>query len=330
MGKVGLTLAGGNYEWIRPLREGTVEVEGADCNYLCLPVEEIFWRMLRHGEFDAAEMSLSSYIINRSRGDSGLVALPVFPHRMFRHAYIFVRNDAGIEVPGDLAGKRVGVPEYEMTAAVWIRGILQDDYGLAPGDCLWFTGGLEEAGREEKLDLHLPEDVRVVGIGPRKTLSAMLGEGELDALVTARAPSCFAPGAGPVRRLFADYRAVEAAYYRRTGILPIMHTVVLKRSLYERHPWLAGSLYKAFDQARAAAFRYLFHTGGLNCPLPWMAGLVEDVRSILGPDPFAYGVEANRRALETLVRYSCEQGLAERRMDVEELFCPESRDRFKI
>jgi len=330
MAKVGITLACGNYDRTWPLRDGTVVPEGIDLNYLCLGAEEVFWRMLRHGEFDASEISLSSYLMARSRGDKSLIAIPVFPSRMFRHSCVFVHADAGINEPGDLRGKRVGVPEYQMTAAVWIRGILQDEYGVAPGDCFWLTGGLEHSGRVEKLSLQLPDDIRIAPIPESKTLAQMLETGEIDALFTARTPSCYAAGSPRVRRLFPDYREVETDYYRRTGIFPIMHTVVLKRELYERYPWVAQSLYKAFNQAKELACRSYFDTTAPRYSLPFLISTAEEMHRIFGADFWPYGVKTNEKTLEALLRYSHAQDLSRRKLTIEELFAPETYEEFKI
>lgn len=310
-----------------PLALGDVRPAGVDLTVLRLPVEEIFWRMTRHAEFDAAEMSLSTHLLRRSRGDPSLVAIPVFPSRSFRHSCVFVSAAAGIERPEDLRGKRIGVPEYQMTAAVWVRGFLRDDYGLQPGDSHWFQGGLEQPGRVEKLAVEVP-GVPVTPIGASQTLSAMLAQGELDAVVSARAPSTFDGVA--VRRLFPDFRAVEANYFRRTRIFPIMHTVVVRASVLDRHPWVARSLYAAFCVAKARATADLGSPVALAATLPWLVAEVEETRALMGEDYWPYGIEANRVTLEALARYSCEQGLAERVIPVEELFAPSTLDEYRI
>jgi 4,5-dihydroxyphthalate decarboxylase len=329
-GRLKLTLACWDYDRTRALADGRVRPEGIDLNYLNLHVEETFFRMLRHREFDAAEMSLSSYALSLSRGDSPFIAIPVFPSRFFRHSCIFVSAKSGIGEPKDLAGKRVGVPEYQMTAPVWIRGILQDEYRVDAASVTYFTGGEEEPGREEKLKLELPRRFRVSPIGAKQTLSQMLADGEIDALHAARIPSTFRTRPEAVRRLFRDYVAVERAYFRATRIFPIMHTVVLRRELYESNRWVAGSLYKAFEEARRMVVENLYTTSALTTMLPWQIAQVEDVRREMGEDWWPYGFAANRHVLDTFLRYHHDQGLSRRRLEPEELFAPETLEAFKI
>jgi 4,5-dihydroxyphthalate decarboxylase len=283
--------------------------------------------MTRHAEFDAAEMSLSSYVLRRSRGDDAVLAIPVYTSREFRHSCIWVRSNAGIQTPQDLKGKRMGVPEYQMTAAVWIRGWLSDDYGVAPSDLDWFSGGLYQPGREEKLPINIP-GVPITAIQTHQTLSDMLLAGELDAVMGPRPPSGF-PGP-KVRRLFEDFKSVEQAYYRRTGVFPIMHTVVIRRELLDREPWVARSLYDAFCEAKARATSQLSEAVVLAVTLPWLIAEVENTQALMGEDYWPYGVERNRAALETLVRYSCEQGLAQRGVAIDELFAPSTLDDYRI
>ncbi len=330
MARLSLTLACWDYDRTRALAEGSIVPDGIDLNYLSLPVEETFFRMLRHREFDAAEMSLSSYVVSLMREEPSFIAIPVFPSRFFRHSCIFVATKSGIREPKDLAGKRIGTPEYQMTAPVWIRGILQDEYGVDPAGCEYFTGGEEEPGREEKLKLDLPAKFRVARIGPEQTLSAMLASGEINALHTARAPSTYRTAPQAVKRLFEDYVAVERAYFRKTRIFPIMHTVVLQRELYRAHPWVAQSLQKAFVAAQRKTYDDLAITAALKTMLPWQVAHVEEARRELGQDWWAYGLEANRHVLDTFLRYHHEQGLSERRLTPEELFAPETLEGFKI
>ena len=322
-----LTLACGLYDRTVALALGDVRPAGIDLNYLRQPVEETFWRMTRHGEFDAAEMSLSSYIIRRSRGDDSQVAIPVFVSRFFRHSYVFVNAESGIEQPEDLHGKRMAVPEYQMTAAVWIRGFLEDDYGIRASDMRWFQGGMEQTGRIEKVPIEIP-GVEIEPIGPDQTLSAMLAAGEIDALMAARAPSTF--DGERVRRLFPEYRTVEADYFRRTGIFPIMHTVVIRREVLERHPWVARSLYDAFCAAKDLALTELGDAPALTASVPWLKADVEEARSLMGEDYWPYGLEPNRKTLEALARYDHEQGLAERLVPIEELFAESTLDEYRI
>ncbi len=330
MSKLRLTLACWDYDRTRALADGSVAPDGIDLNYLTLPVEETFFRMLRHREFDVAEMSLSSYAVSLLRPDPAFIAIPVFPSRMFRHSCIFVSAKSGIAEPAQLAGKRIGTPEYQMTAPVWIRGILQDEHGVDPASCTYVTGGEEEPGRDEKLKLDLPAKFRIAPLGPQQTLAAMIASGEIDALHTARAPSTYRTQPGAVRRLFENYVEIERAYFRKTRIFPIMHTVVLRRDLYRQQPWIAQSLQKAFLQAQRKTYDDLAISAALKTMLPWQMAHVEEVRRELGEDWWAYGLEPNRHVLETFLRYHHEQGLSGRRLVPEELFAPEALERFKI
>jgi len=330
MTRIQLTLACGEYDRTNALALADVVPEGIDLNYLRLPVEETFWRMLRHREFDCAEMSLSSYLMHRSRSDD-FIALPVFPSRCFRHSCIFIHKGSGIRRPEDLAGKRVGVPEYQMTAPLWQRALLQHDYGVPPSAIQWFQGGLEQPGREEKERLNLPSDVTIQPIKPEQTLNQMLATGEIDALLSARAPSSFSSSQQePVARLFPDFKRVEQGYFRRTAIFPIMHVVVLRNDVVERYPWVGGSLYKAFCQAKDRLFKLMAQTAALHLSLPWLIDELEETQHLMGADFWPYGVVANRKTLDAATQYSHEQGLTPRKFAVEELFLPSTLDAFKI
>ena len=312
MHKLDLTLACGRYDRTQPLIDGRVQAEGVDLTFLPLLPGETFWRMLNHGEFDVSEMSLSSYTILRSEGDTRFVAIPVFPSRVFRHSAIYVRADSGIERPEDLRGKRVGVGDYQMTAAVWVRGLLTHEYGVAPEQVEWVVGNPIRG-------IKPPEGIRLVSMPPDTTLEAMLERGEIDALASVIIPE----GLGKtVRRLFRDSRQVEVAYYKKTGIFPIMHTVVLKTSLYQEKPWLAVSLYRAFCRARDLAYRAMYDTNALTVSLPWVIDEVEATRAVFGPQIWDYSIEGSLPTLNALVAYLDEQKLSRRRMKVEELFVP--------
>lgn len=310
--------------------DGRVRPDGIELTCLDLPVEETFFRMIRHREFDVAEMSLSSYTVSLFREPARFIAIPVFPSRMFRHSSIYVNAQSGIRTPQDLIGKRVGTPEFQMTAPVWIRGILSEHYGVPVDSVTYCTGGEEEPGRSEKQKLDLPPRLRVEPIGPTQTLARMLAEGDIDALHTARMPSTYAGGEGPVRRLFPDYKAVERQYFRDTGIFPIMHTVVLRREVYEANRWVAQSLTKAFLEAQRRTYDDLYVTAALKAMLPWLTHHVEETRAAMGRDYWPYGFEANRATLATFLRYHHEQGLSKRRLEPQELFAPESLESFRI
>jgi len=312
MSKIKLTLACGRYDRTQPLIDGRVEAEGVDLTFLPLRPGETFWRMLNHGEFDVSEMSLSSYTILRSEGDTRFIAIPVFPSRVFRHSAVYLRADSSIENPQDLKGKRVGVGDYQMTAAVWVRGFLAHEYGVNPEDITWVIGRPIRA-------IKPPGTVRLEPMPPDTTLESMLERGEIDALASVMIPK----GLGTtVRRLFRDPRKVEIEYYEKTRIFPIMHTLVLKTRLYEERPWLAVSFYRAFCRARDIAYQWMYDTDALTVSLPWVIDEVEATRKIFGPQIWDYSVEGSRPTLEALVSYLDEQQLSRRRMSVEELFVP--------
>jgi 4,5-dihydroxyphthalate decarboxylase len=324
MARLQLTFACGDYDRTRALDEGTIRPDGIDLTYLRLPVEETFFRMMRHQEFEVAEMSLSSYVVSLRADPSPFVALPVYTSRMFRHSSLYCHADAGISSPEDLRGKLIGTPEYQLTACVWMRGVLSDRHGVPFDSVRYVTGGQETAGRIEKAAVKLSDSVRISPIPQDATLSAMLAAGEIDALCTPRVPSPFAAGDPRVRRVFPDVVAAEKEYYGDTGIFPIMHVVVIRRDVYERHPWVAQSLYKALLAAKNEAYDRLYDTSALRLMLPWLTPQLEEARALLGPDYWSYGIEGNRKTLETFLRYHHEQGLSERQFAPEELFAPES------
>jgi 4,5-dihydroxyphthalate decarboxylase len=328
--KLHLTVACGDYDRTHALQTGAVNPEGIRLTYVPLEAEEIFWRMGHHQEFDVSEMSLSNHVTMISRGDSPFVAIPVFPSRFFRHSCIFVNTDAGINNPADFKGKKVGAPEYSITAAVWIRGLLSDDYGVRARDVHWWVGGQEEPGRKERVKLSLPAEIKVDAIAEDKTLNEMLESGELDALISARSPSCFVKGSPKVKRLFPNFKDVEIAYYKRSKIFPIMHVLVIRKEIYDKHPWIARSLYKAFCAAKDHAIKNMQISNTLACTLPWLSWERERLKEIFGADWWPYGIEANHRVLEHLIRYMAEQGLLARPLKVEEVFAPNVIGEFKI
>jgi len=312
MRKIELTLACGRYDRTQPLIDGRVQPDGVDLTFIPLRPGETFWRMLNHGEFDVSEMSLSSYTILRSEGDTRFIAIPVFPSRVFRHSALYVRADSPIERPQDLKGKRVGVGDYQITAAVWVRGFLAHQYGVAPEDIAWVVG-------KPIRSITPPAGIRLEPMGTDTTLEQMLARGEIDALASVMIPA----GLGKtIRRLFRDSRQVEIDYYRTTRIFPIMHTLVLKTNLYERKPWLAVSFYRAFCRARDIAYQAIYDTDALTVSLPWVIQETEATRETFGPQIWDYSIEGSRPTLDALVSYLDEQKLSRRRMSVEELFVP--------
>jgi len=330
MSKLRLSLACWNYDRTRGLLEDRIPVDGIDLTYINIPVEETFFRMIRHSEFDVAEMSLSSYTLSMFREPRPFVAIPVFPSRYFRHSCIYINRNSGIREPKDLIGKRVGNPEYQLTAGVWIRGILSDDYQVPVSSVTYFRGGEETPGRTEKQAVSLPPEIRLENIADDKTLSQMLLDGEIDAIYSPRTPSALAKGKGIVRRLFEDYETVEREYYQRTKIFPIMHAIVIRREVYEKYPWVAQSLYKAFVLAQREVYEDLYETAALKFMLPWQIRHAEQTRELMGKDFWPYGFEQNVHGLSTFLRYSFEQGLSKRLLTPRELFVPEALEAFKI
>jgi 4,5-dihydroxyphthalate decarboxylase len=320
---VRLSLACWDYDRTRAIADGRIRPEGLTVDYIALPPEETFFRMARFREFDAAELSLSSYVVSRRRGEPPFVAVPVFPSRAFRHSGVYVRPGGGIERAEELAGGRVGVAEYQLTANVWIRGILAEHHGLPVRDVTYVTGGLEDPRRIEKLKLDLPEDIRVEPAPAETTLSELLARGDIDAIYSPRAPS----GAG---RLFGDFPAVERAYYQATRIFPIMHVLAIRAEIYETNRWIARSLFKTFSAARDEAVAALFETAALKVSLPWTLAHAEDARQLMGDAYWSYGVEPNRHVLAKFLEYARDQGLADAEQTVESLFAPETLEAFAI
>ncbi len=317
-----LTLACNDYDRSRPLIDGRVKPDGIDLDITILKPRELFPRMLDMQEFHSSELSLGSYASLVARDASPFVAIPVALSRIFRHSCIYVRTDAGIAKPQDLKGKRVGTTQYGATAIVHIKGMLQDEYGVAPRDMRWFIGGLNTPAEKPLIPLHLASDIDLQFLGAGETLEAMFERGELDALFSIYFPKLFLEGSPRIARLFPDFKRVEQDHYRGTRIFPIMHTVVIRKDVYRDSPWVAASLYRAFCRARDIAVHPLYDTDALMVALPWLIDHVEESRRVFGEDFWAYGVEANRPSWDALCRYIHEQGLAPRRVTPEELFVP--------
>jgi len=330
MSRLPITIATWDYDRVRALVDGRIRVEGCDVNYITMPVEEILERAFFHHEFDVAEIGFSPYLIALSRGVAPYVAIPAFLSRMFRHSAIYIRTDRGIQGPGDLKGKRIGIPEYQMSAAMWARGLLRDEFGVAAADINWVQGGLETPGRRDKFPLNLPDGFPLVSAADNETLSQLLADGDLDAVISARQPSCFGADRPLIRRLFPDYRGAERDYFRRTGVFPIMHAVGIRRDVLDKHPWLPASLYKAFVQAKRLADAEFAEVTALKIGLPWLSAEFDATREVMGNDFWPYGVAPNRKTLELMARYSCEQGLAVRPVAVEEMFAPSTLDEIRV
>lgn len=328
--KVPLTIACGDYDRVAAIKDGRVEVEGCEVTFIPMEPEEVFFRAFRYQEFDACELSFSSYMIVTSRGTSPFVGIPAFVSRVFRHSGIYIRTDRSIEKPEDLRGKTVGLPEYQMTAPVWMRGMLEDEYGVKPIDIHWRSGGQEEPGRDERTPLVLTNGVDLQPIPKDKTLVELFEAGELDALLTARAPSSFVEGAPNIARLFPNYRQVERAYYEKTKMFPIMHLVGIKKELAERYPWLPGSLYKAFVKAKQIALDEVRQIAALNVTLPWVEAEALETRALMGEDYWRYGIDECAHEIEALARYSYDQGMSERKLTAQDLFAPSTFEISKI
>jgi 4,5-dihydroxyphthalate decarboxylase len=329
MGKIQLTLACEDYDRTRPIKDRRIKPEGIELNYLVMSVEEIFWRMMKYEEFDISELSMGAFLTAAARGRRPFVAIPVFPSRTFRHRCIFINTASGIRGPEELRGKRMGVPEYSMTAAVWLRGLFQHEYGIPPSEIHWIQAGEEQPGRKDRVDFEMPPGVRLESKNDR-TLNEMIASGEIDAMMSPRMPSCFLEGAPNVRRLFPNYRQAEMKYFAKTGLFPIMHVIVIKRAIYEKDPWVAQTLYKAFCAAKDLCMRELYDTNILRVSLPWTSAEYEDTCDLMTANYWPYGLASNRKNLETLHGYLYEQGLIKQRLHLDELFAPETLEAFKI
>jgi 4,5-dihydroxyphthalate decarboxylase len=319
-----------DYDRTRAIFDGRAPIEGCDIIGAPIEPEEAFHRAFRFAEFDVSELSLSSHTLMTSRGENRYVGVPAFVSRLFRHSGVYIRTDRGIDRPQDLRGKTVGLPEYQITANVWIRGILRDDFDLDPASIAWRRGGLEQEGRGERTRIALPPGIDLQQVPDGKTLSGMLESGELDALISARAPSCFTRGAPHVRRMFVDYRRIEALYFSRTGIFPIMHIIGVRKSLADKHPWLPVSVFKAFARAKDLAMAELGQIGHLFTSLPWGVADYESAKALLGSDYWSYGCDTNRHVLETFTRYHHDQGLSSQQVKPEQLFAESTLDLTKI
>jgi 4,5-dihydroxyphthalate decarboxylase len=330
MTRLNLSVAVGDYDRTRPLIDGDVRIDGVDPVFMTLPPEEIFFRAFRHAEFDICELSLSSFTLKTARGDCPYVGVPVFLSRAFRHTAIVIRTDRGIAAPADLKGRRIGSPEYQLTACVWARAILSDDYGVEPKDIIWVRGGIEEPGRAEKIAITLPPDVRIEEAPPGQSLSAMLAAGTIDGIIAPRAPSAFSHFASNIGWLFPDPTSAAKDYYKRTGIFPIMHVLGVRREIAVQHPWLPRAVLKAFERAKAVALEGLTDTSATKVTLPFVEEQLRATRALMGWDFWSYSIEGNRKTLETFLRHHHAQGLSPRLLAVEELFHPATHEAFKI
>jgi len=317
-----LTLACWDYDRTRPLIDGRVKPHGVDLDVKMLRPRVMFPRMLEHKEFDASELSLASYASLLGRGDTTFRALPVAVSKIFRHSCIYIRPGSGIEKPEDLRGKRVGTTQWGSTAAVFMKGMIQDEYGVKPSDMRWFMGGLDAPTQAPLIPFTPPPGVSLELLPEGKTLEAMMEAGELDALFSIYLPKIFLAGSPHCKRLWPNFKEVEKDYYRRTKIFPIMHTIAMRSDVIAAHPSAPKALYDALVEARDIAVEGLYDTDALRLALPWLLDHVEEAWSVFGEDFWAYGLEANRPTLAALGRYVFEQGLSPRVVAPEELFMP--------
>ncbi len=328
--KLKLSIAIGDYDRNRALIDGAVQIDGVEPIVMTLSPEEIFFRAMRHEAFDVCELSLSSFVLRTARGDCPYVGIPAFVSRAFRHTSIIVRTDRNILTPQDLIGRRVGTPEWQLTANVWARAMLEEDYGVKPSDIRWVRGGLEEPGRLEKLTVTLPAGVVLEDIGHDQTLNAMLQAGEIDAFMGPRAPTSFVSTNKALAWVFEDPTREAMEYFRRTRIFPIMHLVGLRRSIADKHPWLPMALLKAFERSKQLALQNLADTSATKVSLPFVEEQLRRTQSFMGEDFWPYGLPANRHVLDAFVRHHHAQGISSRIVAVEELFHPASLESHKI
>ena len=329
MSKLKLSVAIGNYDRVRALFDGQVAIDGVDPIFMTLPPEEIFFRAFRTVDFDICELSMSSFTVKTAEGTCPYVGVPAFVSRAFRHNSIYVRTDR-IKSPADLKGKRIGLPEYQLTACVWARIILEDDHGIKPSDVTWVRGGIDDPSRPEKITIKLPGGVRLENAPEGKTISQLLEAGEIDAFVAPRAPSLAGKRHPHIGWLFPDPIAAGRDYYRRTGLFPIMHVTGIRRTLVERHPWLPAAVLKAFTQAKAKCLEELEDTSATKCTLPFVEEELKAARELMGHDFWSYGLAPNRKVLETFLRHHHAQGLSARLLTPEELFHPSTHESFTI
>ena len=316
---VPLTIATTDYDHFRDFRLGLVRAEGIEATWLTLGHHEIFSRFTFNREWDVSELSFAKFMAQVTRDDADIVGLPVYASRLFRFASIYVNRSKGIKTPQDLRGKRVGVPEWAHTAAVYMRGWLAHDAGVALADIDWVQAGTNEAGRIEKVELTLPKGVRLTA-APDKILSGMIASGELDAVIIARPPNSFREKHPDVVRLFPDHEAMEQRYYAQTRVYPIMHVIALRKAILDGAPWIARNLYNAFLESKRRSLERLLDPAVSRYPVPWLANYAARMQAQFGGDPFPFGIEANRPTLELFLRYTYEQGIAHKLVKPEDIF----------
>jgi 4,5-dihydroxyphthalate decarboxylase len=329
MSKLKLSVAIGNYDRARPLFDGEVQIDGVDPVFMTLPPEEIFFRAFRSMDFDICELSMSSFTVKTAMGNNPYVGVPAFVSRAFRHNAIYVRRDR-IKAPGDLKGKRIGLPEYQLTACVWARIFLEEECGIRPSDVIWVRGGIDDPTRPEKITIKLPPDVHLEDAPEGKTISQLLEAGEIDGFIAPRVPRLAGKHNPNIGWLFPDPIAAGKAYFKRTGIFPIMHVTGIRRTLVDAHPWLPAAVLKAFEQAKAKCLEELEDTATSKCTLPFVDEQLRAARELMGHDFWSYGLANNRKVLETFLRHHHAEGLSPRLVTPEELFHPSTHESFSI
>jgi 4,5-dihydroxyphthalate decarboxylase len=324
-----LSIAISDYDHVRDLVNGRVRAEGIDLIPMELSIEEIFFRMFSFAEWDIAEFSMAKYVAMIGAGTAPFRAIPVFPSRVFRQSAIYVATSASVRSPEDLAGKRVGIPEWAQTAGIYARAFLQHQCGIRLADIHWVQAGVNQAGRSEKATLSLPDGVEIERVRDR-SLNELLLAGDLDGIISAREPVGFVAHDPRITRLWPDYRSIEENYYRDTGIFPIMHVIVVKQDTLNAHPWIAMNLFRAFEEAKANSLRRLSSIVNSPIALPWSSDAYQCAQELFGDDLWPYGIEPNRRTLDAFLQYCREQGVIERAVSLEEVFPREVSKMFKV
>ena len=324
-----LTLATTDYDHVRDLVNGAVRAEGIALTAFVLPVEEVFFRFIKNREWDVSEMSFGKFIAYNALGNSPFIGIPVFPSRVFRHSAIYVRADRGIATAKELEGKSVGIPEWAQTAGIYARGFLAETAGVDLTKIKWVQAGVNQAGRDEKVEFKLPPGIQYQQ-RLDSSLGAMLMSGEIDAAISAHPPDAFGASGGKIVRLYPDYRRDEMAYHRATGIYPIMHVIAMRRAVFERYPWVAMNLFKAFDEAKRRSAERIADLTASRIPVPWSASIADEFAKDFGDDPFPYGLEANRKTLEAFCRFAHDQGVTAKKLSPDDLFPKEVRASVRV
>jgi len=329
MANIHLSVALSDYDHFRDFTGGKIKAEGIDITHIDLPVEEIFSRFTKYREWHVSEMSMAKYISLISQGDRSITAIPVFPSRFFRQHAFYVATDRPFERAADLAGKKVGIPNWVQTACVYTRAWLVHQIGIPLNAIDWYQAAVNVSGHVDEVQPKLPDGVRYTPVAGR-SLTDMLIAGDLDAIISARPPRLFEQGDPRIRRMFPNYRQVEEDYWKQTGIFPIMHTVALRRDVVDAHPWIGMNLFKAFEEAKQRSITRALDGNICRFPIPWTFDYAEQSQRMFGKDFWPYGVEANRTTLEAFCQYAFEQGVAHRRVSIDELYPPSVHSLFEI